>query len=51
MFYTKFQPNISSGFGEKVGLSGLAIFSNSRHFLFLTRPNLALQPHHDACEI
>ena len=32
MLYTKFQPNISSGSGEKVGFSGFAIFSNSGHF-------------------
>ena len=32
MPYTKFQPNISSGSGEKVDFSGLAIFSNSSYF-------------------
>ena len=32
MLYTKFQTNISSGSGEKVGFNGLAIFSNSGHF-------------------
>ena len=31
MLYTKFKPNISSGSGEKVDFSGLAIFSNSGH--------------------
>ena len=31
MLYTKFQPNISSGSGEKVDFSSLAIFSNSGH--------------------
>ena len=35
MLYTKFQPSDS---GEKVGFSGLAIFSNSGHFLFPTSP-------------
>ena len=34
MLYTKFQPNISSGSGEKVDFSGLANFSNSGHFQF-----------------
>ena len=29
MLYTKFQPNILSGSGEKVDFSGLTIFSNS----------------------
>ena len=29
MLYAKFQSNISSGFGEKVNFSGLAIFSHS----------------------
>ena len=32
MLYTKFQTIISSGSGEKVDFSGLAIFSNSGHF-------------------
>ena len=32
MPYTKFQPHISSGSGEKVDFNGLAIFSNSGHF-------------------
>ena len=32
MLYTKFQPNMSSGSGEKVDFSRLAIFSNSVHF-------------------
>ena len=34
MLYTKFQPNLPSGSGEKVDFnSGVAIFSNSDHFL------------------
>ena len=32
MVFTTFQSNISSGSGEKIDLSGLAIFSNSGHF-------------------
>ena len=32
MPYTKFQPYIPSGSGEKVDFSGLAILSNSGHF-------------------
>ena len=32
MLYIKFQLNISSGSGEKVDFSGLAIFSFSGHF-------------------
>ena len=32
MLYTKFQPSISSGSGEKLDFSGLTIFSNSSHF-------------------
>ena len=32
MHYTKFQPNIFSGSGEKVDFSGLVIFSNNGHF-------------------
>ena len=32
MLYSKFQPKISSGSGEKVDFKGLAIFSNSGHF-------------------
>ena len=39
MHYTKFQPNMLSGSGETVDFSGLAIFSNSGHFLFSTRLN------------
>ena len=54
MLYTKFQPNISSGSGEKVDFSVLAIFSNSSHFLS-QQPKFyhseALQPCHAACEI
>ena len=30
--YTNFQPNLSSGSGEKVDFSGFAIFSNCSHF-------------------
>ena len=37
MLYTKFQPDISSGSGEKVDFSGLAVFSNSGFFWFSTR--------------
>ena len=45
MLYTKFQPNISSGSGEKVDFKGLAIFSNSSHFFFSTRLNfIGLKP-------
>ena len=33
MLYTKFQPNISNCAGGQVDFSGLAIFSNSGHFL------------------
>ena len=55
MLYTKFQPNMSSGSGEKVDFSGLAIFSNSSNFLFLFQAEFyhseVLQPHHAACEI
>ena len=32
MLYTKVQPNMASGSGEKVDFSGLDIFSNSGHF-------------------
>ena len=32
MLYITFQPNISSGSGEKVDFSGLPIFSISGHF-------------------
>ena len=32
MLYTKFQPNISSGSGDKVDFSGLAFLSNSGQF-------------------
>ena len=32
ILYTKFQPNVSSGSGEKVDIIGLVIFSNSGHF-------------------
>ena len=32
MLYTKFQPNIPCGSGEKVDFIGLAIFRNSGHF-------------------
>ena len=37
MLYTKFQPNISNGSGEKVDFSGLhvVIFNNSGHFFIL----------------
>ena len=42
MLYTKFQPNMSSGSGEKVDFSGLAIFSNSSNFLFLTKLNFII---------
>ena len=37
MLCTKFQPNISSGSGEKVDFSGLAVFSNSSHFFVLNQ--------------
>ena len=36
MLYTKFQPNISSGSGEKIDFSCLAIFSNRA--IFDSRP-------------
>ena len=42
MLYTKFQPNISSGFGGKADFIGLATFSNSGHFLFLTSQNFII---------
>ena len=31
MLYSKFQPNVQSGSGEKSDFSGLATFSNSGH--------------------
>ena len=40
MLYTKFKPNISSG--EKVDFSGLAIFSNSGHFLISINQNFII---------
>ena len=42
MLYTKFQPNIPSGYGEKVDYSGLAIFSNSGHFCFPSSLNFII---------
>ena len=36
------QPNISSGSGEKVNFSGLALFSNSGTFCFSTRLNFII---------
>ena len=38
MLYTKFQPNVPCGFGEKVDFIGLAIFSNSGNFIFDSQP-------------
>ena len=38
MLYTKFQPNVSSGSGEKVDFSDLGIVSTSGHFLIPDQP-------------
>ena len=42
MLFTKFLSTMSSGSGEKVDFSGLAIFSNSSHFLFPTSLNFII---------
>ena len=42
MLYTKVQPTISSGSGEKVDFGCLAIFSKSSHFLFPTSLNVII---------
>ena len=46
MLYIKFQPNMSSGSGEKVDFRSSAFFSNGSHFYH----SEALQPYHAACE-
>ena len=55
MLCTKFQQTISSGSGEKVDFSGLAIFSNSDHFFIPDQPEFyhseALQLCHAVSEI
>ena len=55
MLYTKFQPNISSGSGEKVDFSGFAIFL--QHWPFLIQDQIefyhsdTLQPFDASYEI
>ena len=54
MLHSKYQPNIPSHSGEKVGFNGFAIFSIGSYPGFSTRLTFmseALQSDHAACEI
>ena len=42
MICLKFQPNVSSASGEKNDFSGLAFFSNSRHFLIVDKAGFVI---------